>query len=77
MMGCPRFFHFSHFFALTLAASVVSAEPIDIQASAGTPEASFDDMRYRLGYDVYLANKNLPAAWQVAAKAVAAAPTSS
>ncbi len=77
MMGCPRFFHFSHFLALTLAATVVSAEPIDIQASAGTPEAGFDDIRYRLGYDVYLANKNLPAAWQVADKAVAAEPNSS
>jgi hypothetical protein len=43
---------------------------MDIQAAAGTPQASFDDIRYRLGYDVYLANKNLAAAWQVADKAI-------
>ena len=51
-----------HLWLLCFSISVAYAEPIDIQASAGTPEASFDDVRYRLGYDVYLANKNLPAA---------------
>lgn len=44
----------------------------EIQQQAGVPELSFDDLRYRLGYDVYLANKNLAAAWQVANKALSA-----
>ncbi len=57
---------------LSFSISVAYAEEVDIQATAGTPQASFDDVRYRLGYDVYLANKNLPAAWQVASKAIAA-----
>ena len=46
----------------------------EIQQQAGAPELGFDDLRYRLGYDVYLANKNLAAAWQVANKALSAEP---
>lgn len=56
---------------LSLAAS---AETLDIAQEAGSPQAQFDDLRYRLGFDVYLANKNLPAAWQVAKKAVSVEP---
>ena len=66
-----------HYLALlSLSISAAYGEEMDIQAAAGTPQASFDDIRYRLGYDVYLANKNLAAAWQVADKAISAEPTS-
>jgi hypothetical protein len=46
----------------------------DIPQQAGAPQISFNDLQYRLGYDVYLANKNLAAAWQVAYKAISAEP---
>lgn len=47
----------------------------DMTQQAGAPQISFNDLQYRLGYDVYLANKNLSAAWQVAFKAVSSEPT--
>lgn len=46
----------------------------DIPQQAGAPQISFNDLQYRLGYDVYLANKNLAAAWQVASKAISSEP---
>ena len=76
--GSPRTVKFlcSYLALLSLSISVAYGEEMDIHAAAGTPQASFDDIRYRLGYDVYLANKNLAAAWQVADKAISAEPTS-
>ena len=44
------------------------------ESRAGVPQAAFDDVRYALGYDVYVAGGNLPAAWQVARKAVSQNP---
>jgi len=54
---------------LRLAASV--DEPGDAK---GEPRLPFDDRRYTLGYEVFLANRELDEAWRVAASAVRQAP---
>ncbi len=40
----------------------------------GEPRLPFDDRRYTLGYEVFLANRELDEAWRVAASAVRQAP---
>lgn len=45
-----------------------------LDEKAGIPQAPFDDTRYTLGFDIYVAGRNLPAAWQVARKAVSLKP---
>lgn len=61
-------------YVLSLCSLSVWATAENLEQQAGSPQAQFDDLRYRLGFDVYLANKNLAAAWQVANKAISAEP---
>ncbi len=57
---------------------IASVEPprprADVQPVNGTPQLPFDDKIYRLGYDVFLANRNLRDAFAVASAAVRQAP---
>ena len=57
---------------LGLVSLQVNAEEttLDLDFKAGVPQAPFNNTYYRLGFEVYLARNNLPAAWQVANKAV-------
>ncbi len=57
--------------ALPVLTAVADPAPVD---AASAPAAPFEETRYGLGYEVYLANRNLPAAWQLARKALAARP---
>lgn len=59
-------------YVLSLCSLSVWATAENLEQQAGSPQAQFDDLRYRLGFEVYLANKNLSAAWQVAHKAITA-----
>lgn len=45
-----------------------------LDEQAGVPQTPFDNNRYSLGFDVYVAGGKLPAAWQVARKAVSLRP---
>lgn len=58
-------------FANLLAPSLVMADA----ATAGAPQAAFNNADYLLGYQAYLGTGNTLAAYQVAQKAVAAVPT--
>lgn len=60
-----------------LSCALSSYAETDISQQASAPQVGFNDLQYRLGYEVYLANKNLAAAWQVASKAISAEPNNS
>ncbi len=51
-----------------------SFQKISSQANPGAPGIPFDDKIYLLGYEVFLENRKLEDAWQVAAAAVRQAP---
>ncbi|MCK7581884.1 MAG: hypothetical protein MZV65_43850 [Chromatiales bacterium] len=58
-------------FRVVRAAAPAAAAP---NAQRGGPQLPFDDTIYSLGYDVFLANRKLEDAYQVAAAAVRQAP---
>jgi predicted Zn-dependent protease len=53
-----------------LSALAAGTEPPELNILADEPNAPFDNDRYLLGYQVYLARGNLPAAYFVARKAI-------
>lgn len=60
--------------------AAVQLRPVSLEAAPAPmtpgPQAPFDDRRYTLGYEVFLANRELDAAWRVAASAVRQMPES-
>lgn len=54
----------------SLSALAAMTEPPDLNVLADEPQTPFDNERYQLGYQVYLARGNLSAAYFVARKAV-------
>ena len=58
-----------------LAVTAVGALLFIPAAGAGDPRLPFDDGAYLLAYQTFLANRNQPDAWRVAASAVRQAPT--
>ncbi|RZU47633.1 tetratricopeptide repeat protein [Fluviicoccus keumensis] len=58
---------------LGLCGPALAAAPLEEQA--GIPQTPFENTRYTLGFEVYVAGGKLPAAWQVARKAVAERPS--
>jgi hypothetical protein len=55
---------------LTCLGDELAAADANGSSGVGIPGAAFDNARYQLGYDVYLAHGDLAAAFQVARKAV-------
>lgn len=57
-----------------LRLATAEVEPATGNGTRGEPQLPFDDRRYTLGYEVFLANRELDEAWRVAASAVRQAP---